>query len=278
MILLVGILPFRLLYVFSDMMFVIIYYFIGYRRKVVVANLTASFPEKNTAEIKELSKKFYHHLCDISLESLKGFTMPAEEIVKRHYIVNPEIANQYFDQGIGIIAVPGHYNNWEWGSLSPGLQIKNPIVAFYKPMNNKLVDSYIKNHRAKYHTRLASIRQTSATFSELESAPYVMIMAADQCPSNRKECYWIDFLNRETAWLHGPEKYARKYNLPVIYIDIQKVKRGFYELKLVVLTENPASLPAGKVTKRYANSLESSIRNEPAYWLWSHKRWKYGRE
>jgi KDO2-lipid IV(A) lauroyltransferase len=272
-----GMLPFRVLYIFSDLMYILLFYIVSYRRKVVKANLSSSFPEKDEQEIYLLTKKYYHHLCDISLESLKGFSMSPGEIVRRHYILNPELADYYFERGLSVITVPGHYNNWEWGAMSPGLQLKYPIVGFYKPMSNKLVDAFVRNHRARFNTRLAGLRDTASTFCELETLPHAYIMAADQCPSNRKECYWIQFLHHDTAWLHGPEKYARKYNIPVIYVDIQKIKRGFYELKLIVLAENPATLPDGEITRLYAKHLEKTILHEPAYWLWSHKRWKYER-
>ncbi|MDO9254131.1 MAG: lysophospholipid acyltransferase family protein [Bacteroidales bacterium] len=278
MIILVGIMPFRVLYVFSDAMFFVIYHVIGYRRNVVLVNLCNSFPEKNAGEIHSLTKKFYQHLCDITLESIKGFTMSPQEIICRHRILNPELADYHFDKGISAISVPGHYNNWEWGSLSPGLQLKYPIVGFYKCMSNSQVDTFVKSHRARFNTRLASLKETSVTFKELSPIPHAYIMASDQSPTNLKECYWIDFLNQDTAWLHGPEKYARRYNLPVIYVDIQKVKRGFYELKLVLLTEDPSSLPEGEITRLYTQHLEKSILDEPAYWLWSHKRWKHKRE
>jgi len=277
MIVVVGIMPFRMMYVLSDAIYFLIYHGIGYRRNVVWDNLSSSFPEKSADEIQLLTKKFYHHLCDITLESMKGFTMNPQEIIRRHHILNPELADYYFDKGLSTIAVPGHYNNWEWGSLSPGLQMKYPIVGFYKSMSNTRVDVFAKKHRAIFKTRLASIRETASTFNELSGKPHVYIMASDQSPTNLKECYWIDFLNHDTPWLHGPEKYARKYNWPVIYVDIQKVKRGFYELKLVLITDDPAALPNGEITRLYTQHLEHSILQEPAYWLWSHKRWKHTR-
>lgn len=270
--------PFRMMYVFSDGIYFLIYYVLGYRRNVVRKNLQISFPEKNPDEIQLLIKKFYHHLCDISLEGIKGFTLNEKELISRHHILNPELADHYFNQGVSTIAVPGHYNNWEWGSLSPGLQIKYPIVGFYKCMSNTRVDEFARKHRAKFKTRLAPLRETSSTFNELSGMPHAYIMAADQSPTNLNECYWIDFLNHDTPWLHGPEKYARKYNCPVIYVDIQKVKRGFYELKLVLLTEDPSSMADGGITRLYAQHLEKSILKEPAYWLWSHRRWKHVRD
>lgn len=265
------------MYVFSDSIYFLIYFVIGYRKNVVKANLKNSFPGKNDAEIRLLTKQFYHHLCDISLESFKGFTMSNNEIVQRHRILNPELADHYFKKGASSIALPAHYNNWEWGSLSPAMQIEYSIVCFYKPMSNKLVDAFVKRHRAKFKTSLASIRKTAMTFGEFSGKPCAFIMAADQSPSNLEESLWFNFLNQDTAWLHGPEKYARKYNTPVLFIDIQKVRRGFYELELVVLTDNPASLPYGEITRLYARHLEQAIVKEPAYWLWSHKRWKHKR-
>jgi len=229
-------------------------------------------------EIHLLTKEFYQHLCDISLESLKGFTLSPQEIIHRHRILNPELADYHYNKGVSAISVPGHFNNWEWGTLSPGLQLKYPIVGIYKPMSNKLVDDFVKNHRARFNTRLAALNETSSTFNELSGIPHAYLMASDQCPTNLKKCYWFDFLNQETAWLHGPEKYARRYNLPVIYVDIQKVKRGTYHLKLVLLSDNPASLPEGEITRLYAQNLEKSILREPACWLWSHRRWKRKRE
>jgi KDO2-lipid IV(A) lauroyltransferase len=278
MIVLVGIMPFRTVYVLSDMFYVLIYHVIGYRRGVVTSNLNRSFPEMNEDEICLLSKKFYHHLCDVSLEGIKGFTMSENDLLSRFHILNPELADHYFNKGVSTIAVPGHYNNWEWGSLSPGLQLKYPIVGFYKCMSNTLVDVFARKHRSKFNTRLASIKETTKTFDVHSGMPHAYIMASDQSPTNLKDCYWINFLNQDTPWLHGPEKYARKYNWPVIYVDIQKMKRGYYEIKLVLLTENPASLPDGEITRLYAEHLENSILLEPAYWLWSHKRWKHKRD
>jgi len=278
MILVVGGMPFRVMYAFSDIFYFLIYYLIGYRRKVVMLNLSRSFPYKNANEIHLLTKKFYHHLCDISLESIKGFTMSPKELIRRHHVLNPELLVPYLIKGVSTITVPGHYNNWAWGSLSPGLQINYPIVGIYKSMSNKQVDAYVKRHRAKFKTRLAPIRQTAIIFNELCEKPHIYILAADQSPSNLNECYWFNSLNQDTLWLSGPEKYARKYNWPVLYVDIQIVKRGYYTLELVLLTEDPASMPQGEITRLYAHHLEETIKLEPAYWLWSHKRWKHKRD
>lgn len=278
LILVTAILPFRLVYFLSDFFYLIIYNVVGYRKKVVKLNLNNSFPTLNEAEIVALSKRYYHHFCDIALESMKGFSMSKNQIIKRHHLLNPELADAFFEKGISVIALPAHYNNWEWGSMSPGLQIKHDIVAFYKPLSNKLVDKYVKGTRSKYRTLLASIRETALTFSNTVNAPSAFIMAADQSPSNLKDCYWVNFLNQPTACLHGPEKYSRKYKLPVVYVDIKKVRRGYYNLELVTICENPETMREGEITASYMNLLEQSILKDPAYWLWSHRRWKHRKQ
>ena len=277
MILLVRIMPFPVMYAFSDAIYILMYYVVRYRKKVVIANLGSSFPDKDAEAIRKLSKEFFHHLCDIGLESIKGFTMKPQTIVKRHRILNPELAEYYFEQHKSVIAVPAHYNNWEWGSLSPGLQLKYPLVGFYKPMTNQLVDNFARSHRAKFNMNLSSIANTARTFVQFDGIPHAYLMVADQSPTNLKDCYWFPFLNHDTAWLHGPEKYARRYNMPVIYVEINKVKRGYYTMQLIPLTEQPTSLPEGEITRLYAHQLEKSIANQPAFWLWSHRRWKHSR-
>lgn len=277
LIVITAILPFRLLYLLSDFFYLIVFYLIGYRKKVVRQNLKESFPAMSGLEISLLTKKYYHHFCDIALESIKGFTMSKQDILKRHKILNPELVDDYYKNKTSVIAVPAHYNNWEWGSMSPGLQLQFDIVAFYKPLSNKWVDKYAKFSRSKFRTQLASIKETSLTFQNKVDAPSAFIMAADQSPSNLKESIWVNFLNHDTACLHGPEKYSRRYNLPVMYVDIQKVKRGYYELTLVKICDNPNELEQGFITTKYMKLLEQSILKEPAFWIWSHKRWKHRR-
>jgi Kdo2-lipid IVA lauroyltransferase/acyltransferase len=275
MIFLVRITPFRVMYFFSDLLSPILYRGIRYRRKVVHENLSTCFPEKTPEEILTLEKQFYHHLCDISLESMKGFSMSPSDLIQRHHFNNPELATRFLQTGRSVLCVPSHLNNWEWGALSPGVQIDFPLVGLYKPLSNKKVDAYARKHRAGFHMELASIHETSHAFEERINRPYAYVMAADQSPSNLKECLWVPFFGIETAWLHGPEKYARKYNLPVLYAAVRKLRRGFYEIDFELITDDPGSLPPGEITRRYAELLEISIRQEPAHWLWSHRRWKH---
>lgn len=274
LILVFALLPFWLIYIVSDILYTVLFYLAPYRKKVVIHNLRNSFPEKTDKEIHFICKEYYRHLCDLILEGVKGMSMGENEIKKRHHVENIEILDNDFKNNQSIIGVTAHYGNWEWGAFSGGVQLKHNAIAFYKPLSNKYIDKYLRRRREKYHCTLASIKGTNVTFSETVNNTSVYIMAADQSPSNTKECFWIDFLNQDTACLHGPEKYARLYNLPVYYIDIQRQKRGFYKLYVSLLTGKPQDLEPGKLTEMYMKTLEARIKEKPEFWLWSHKRWK----
>lgn len=277
-IFLLGIIPFFLLYLFSDSMYIVLYRIFGYRRKVIYKNLSQSFPELNKKDLNKLMSRAFKNLADIIVEGIKGFTMTHGQIKRRHKILNPEIVEPFHKDGKSIIALPTHYGNWEWGALSPGLYFKDyNIVAFYKPLTNKYVDRFIRKNRARTRVTLASIYETAKTFERLKDTPTIYIMAADQSPSNRKRSYWVDFLGRDTAFLHGPEDYARKYDIPLVYTEIQRVKRGYYELNLSIMADKPTELKEGEITRRYAKMLEAQILKKPENWLWSHRRWKLSR-
>jgi Kdo2-lipid IVA lauroyltransferase/acyltransferase len=272
-----GILPFRLIYILSDFMSFLLMRVIKYRREVVLTNLRNSFPELGKDEIRNIVKKTYRNLADVFIEGIRAFTMTRKHIKARHSILNAEILDPYFKAGKAVIVVTGHYGNWEWGTLSPALQTKVQNIAFYKPLKNKSMDKMVNRNRSRYGTILAPIQQTTNTFKAFKGQPVIYLMAADQSPSNREAAYWSNFFGRETAFLHGPEKHARNNNYPVVFVAISRVKRGFYELNLEILTDDPSKLPLGKITSLFAEKLEALIREDPANWLWSHRRWKLTR-
>lgn len=274
-----AVIPFFLLYQISNVFYVLLYYVFGYRKKIILKNLTECFPNKSEKEIKALLPSIYKNLTDNILEGIKAFTMTSKQIVKRHKIVNPEIFEKYFNNKQTMIAVAGHYGNWEWGSISASLQTDYNMVALYKPLSNKIIDNFIRKSRERSGTVLASMFETSETFKKHKDTPSVFLMAADQSPGRKyiKNAYWIDFLGRDTAFLHGPEKYAKNNNYPVMYVDVQRIRRGYYEIELSILADNPLELKDGELTARFAKKLESIIYTEPANWLWSHNRWKLSR-
>ncbi|TAJ09285.1 hypothetical protein DMA11_20375 [Marinilabiliaceae bacterium JC017] len=276
-ILLFSLMPFPILYLFSNFASWVMMHFIKYRKAVIIDNLKNAFPDKSDKELNTLVKKTYLNLIDNLIESLKSFTMRKATIIRRHKILNPELLAPLLQEHKSVIGVTAHYGNWEWGSLSASLQTPFKMAAFYKPIRNKYLNKILRNSRSRCGTELVSIYETSKIFKKYHDEPHVFLMAADQSPSSRqlKNAYWFNFMGRNTAFLHGAEKHARNNNYAVVYIDIQRVKRGFYEVELSLLTDDPSSLQDGEITKMYAQKLESVIKKQPENWLWSHNRWKH---
>ena len=242
-------------------------------------NLRNSFPEKSDTEIEDICRKSYTNLSDIILESFKGLSMSEKELKERFKILNPEIVNQETRAGGFSIQVAAHYANWEWGVLAYSLFIDRRNICFYKPLSNKYIDSYFRKQHSSTSLILASIKNTAQTFKDSINSykiPSTFLLVSDQSPTSSKS-HWVKFLNQDTACLHGADEYARLYNLPVYYIDIQRSSRGFYIVNLKLLTAEPRTfLPEG-ITQLFMSELETIIRNKPEDWLWSHKRWKMKR-
>jgi Kdo2-lipid IVA lauroyltransferase/acyltransferase len=278
-VLIIGILPVRVLYGLSDILKFIAFRIISYRKVLVRNNLASSFPGIKEEEIKRLTRLYYKNLADILIEGLWAFTISKKQILKRYRIINPEVLRSFSDSGQSLIGVTGHYTNWEWGSLSASLQTDFNVIAFYKPMTNKYIDRFARWSRSRFGTTLASIKETSISFEKWKDSKTLFLMAADQgMPKQFSErAYWIQFLNHEIPFLHGMEKHARLNNLPVIYIDVQRERRGWYTLELSVLSEKPPDLENGRLTELYARKLESVILRKPENWLWSHNRFKLSR-
>lgn len=273
-IVIIAIQPWWLLYRYSNFIAFLLHKVLKYRVKVTRSNLRMAFPEKTEAELNRIEQGTYLNLSDISVEVLKGFTMRNSVVLKRHRIENPELLDSYFRQGKSIIGVTGHINNWEWGALSAAIQLQHKPIAIYKPLSNKLIDWFLKWHRSLRGTLMVPTTQTYDTFQRFAGSPCLYLLVADQSPSNLKDAHWLRFFNRETACIHGPEKYAKLYGYPVVYIDIKRTGRGVYTARLSVLCDTPQTLPKGELTRRYMARLEQSIRQNPESWLWTHRRWK----
>ncbi len=269
--------PFRLLYGLADLVFYIVYYIVGYRKKVVFRNLRNSFPRKTEKEIGRIARAFYHHLSDLLIESMKAFTMPEEQVVKRYRYLNTAFLEDLYHQGKSVICVAAHYGNWEWGGVASGTQLLHKPVGFYKPLSNRYIDRYVRKTRVKGRSELAPITQTAETFRRPYDEPVIFYMVADQSPSSTRLAIWVDFLNQDTATLHGPEKYARVCEMPVVYAVSRKIKRGYYEVDFKMLEPDPSETKTGGITRRFMKLLEEDIVREPRYYLWSHRRWKLSR-
>jgi len=255
----IAIIPFWFLYGFSDFLAFLLFYVFKYRKETILTNLRNSFPEKSEKEIRSIARKAYRNLSDIIIESIKAFTISNKRICNRFKIINPELLDEYYSKNQSIIGVAGHYGNWEWGALAGGLQIKHKGIAIYKPLSNKYIDKFLRRTRAANGATLESIKSTSSTFEKYSHETCIFMLVADQSPSNMKEAVWTSFLNQETACLHGPEKYAKRYNYPVVFVNIQRVKRGYYELRFSKLVDEPLKTSDGEITKIYMSKLEELI-------------------
>jgi KDO2-lipid IV(A) lauroyltransferase len=270
-------LPFPVLYFMSDALFVVFYHVAGYRKKVVRTNIRNSFPDKTEKERLAIERAFYRHFCDLVFESLKVFTISAEEVHQRMKIKNPELADRFFKEGRSIIIAGGHYNNWELFAVAIDEAIRHQAKGIYKPLANKYFDRKMQLTRGKFGLELVHHRKVKESFEADKDKLTAMIFAIDQAPTQYAPPLWMTFLNQETAMLTGTEKYAKRYNYPVVFGGIRKIKRGHYEFEMELACENPAETPDGEITIITNRLLERDIQREPAYWLWSHRRWKHKR-
>ncbi|MCB0706668.1 MAG: lysophospholipid acyltransferase family protein [Saprospiraceae bacterium] len=269
-----AVIPFRVLYLLADAVAFVLSRIVRYRRAVVFRNLEKSFPEKSPKEIAGLAARFYLHLADILLESLKGLSMGEAEIKKRYHYSNPEILDADWEAGKSVILMPAHYGNWEWGVLSLPLPLKHGIVGIYKPLKNPKVEAFAAARRTRFGLQLCPITETRTALDKTWNPPVGFIFMSDQSPSNSRKAHWLTFLHQDTACLQGADIWARKLNMPVYFMDIQRQKRGFYDIRFTCLSDQPATTEVEAITRAYFQQLEMTIRRKPEDWLWSHKRWK----
>lgn len=275
-----ALLPMRLLYVLSDILYLIIYWVIRYRVPVVRKNLKSSFPDKSEEELKQLEKAFYHHFADYIVETLKLAHISLQELQERAYVQNPELIDKLMDNGHPCcLFLMGHYGNWEWYSGSNSRFKDARLYQIYRPLNNKAVDKIFIHLRTKFGSLGIPKNDTGREVVRLvrNKVRSGVVFLADQTPSPSNLHYWTNFLNQDTSVLTGAERLARKLNTPVVFLDVQMVKRGYYTLEIQLIAENPKETPENWITEEYARRLEKSILRKPEGWLWTHKRWKYKR-
>lgn len=273
-----ALLPMRILYILSDILYFLIYYVIGYRIKVVRKNLSDSFPEKTDIELRRLERRFYHHFADYIVETIKLAHISLSELQQRGFIVNPEVLNDLLDKGHSCcMLLMGHYGNWEWLSGSTTRLKDCRMYQIYRPLNNQAIDKLFIYLRTKFGSFGIKKNDTLRDIIALkrEGIRSLVIFLADQTPSPSNLHYWTTWLNQDTPMLTGPERIARKLNIPVIYLDVRQLRRGYYDATLHIISENPKDTPEFWITEKYARMMERSILRDPAYYLWTHKRWKH---
>ena len=262
------------LYLVSDVLYLIVGKLIKYRKPLITKNLKNSFPEKSENEIKTIKRYFYKHFLDLIVESLKGFTISKKEINRKIKLKNPDLLNIMAQKSQNIILIGGHYNNWEMSAQKMPLECEHELFAIYKPLSNKFFDKKMKDSREKFGLRMISMKETKNYFQKNNEKPRAIIFGSDQSPSSTKNAHWLNFLNQESGFLFGAEKYAKEFNWPVVYVSIQKIQRGTYEVSFQLITDKPKEEPNGKIIQDFANLLEIDINRNPPYWLWTHNRWK----
>lgn len=275
---LVSLLPFPVLYLLSDFVFVILYYGIGYRKKVVTENLSRSFPEKSEKEIAALRRRFYRHFSDLILETFKTLSISRSNLLKHCHLDEASLAmmNKFFEEKKSIIIVCGHQGNWEWGNHAFAVACKQPIYGIYHKLENKYFNRLIFSMRSRFGTRLIEMKNTYRDMLEAKDQVTATAFIADQTPPP-ESAYWTRFLNQDTPVYWGTEKIAIKLNIPVVHFSAVKIKRGYYQLVAKMLVENPSLTQPGEISELHTRNLEKQILRQPEIWLWSHRRWKHKR-
>jgi len=261
---LVSLLPFRILYFFSDCIYALVFYVFKYRKDIVLKNISIAFPEKSDQERLAIAKAFYHNLIDTFIESLKFISISRKEVMKRASI-DLDLANALIAEGKNVHLMAGHQFNWEYG----------PFIGIYMPITNKVMDRIFFNFRKKFGTVLISATDFKTKMHHIFSTQYALGLAADQNPGNPNGAYWMHFMGKPVPFVVGPAKGAVKHNTAVLMFGFNKIKRGYYHFDCKLVAADGAAYTPQQLTLLYKNELEKVIRKDPANYLWSHRRWKY---
>ena len=269
-------LPMRILYMKSDFFYFLIYYVFGYRKQVVLDNLRLAFPDKPEEELFEIRKKFFKHLMDLMMESVKAFSISEKEILKRYKYENPELVNKYAKEGKSIALVGAHQANWEWSTSLPKV-LDIDVYGAYTKLNNKYYEKEVRDSRQKFgvigYKTSEMVRGMQQRFSNKQQGLYLLL--SDQSPQPHKTYYWREFFNIKVPIHTGAEMLAKKFDLVVINYVTKKVKRGHYITKFQLITDTPKDFDNYQITDLYTELTEKNILEQPEFYLWSHKRFKH---
>jgi KDO2-lipid IV(A) lauroyltransferase len=275
-------LPLGALYVFADVAFLVVYYIAGYRRGVVRKNLQRSFPEKTQKELRRIEKDFFHFLCDYAVETIKLLTISEEEMRRRMTFEGVEEMEAELEKHPFVFVYLGHYCNWEWVSSLPMWMKKETThcAQIYRPLKNKAFDALFMQMRTRFHAENISKYDTLRRVLSLkqEGRPTIIGFISDQSPRWQSIHEWVDFLHQETPVFTGTERIGKKVNAAIFFLDMKRTSRGHYCGTFKPITDAPKSYPDFQISEICTRELEAMIRRQPAYWLWSHKRWKHKRQ
>jgi len=272
----VSILPFRLLYAVSDVLYVVLYHIVGYRKQTVQENLKLVFPDKSEAERQLITKRFYHHLCDMILEAIKSMSISVEDMKARFKFTNIELIKEFEKQNKSIVLMCAHYGSWEWIFIIQ-TYVKFRGYAVYKRLNNIYFDKLVRGIRARYNSYLVTTKETIPTLIENKKKGVLTMngFVSDQTPKKGKAYHWNTFMGIEVPIHTGAEMLAKKLDMPVIFFSVKRIKRGFYETTFQTLAEQPNEYKNYAITDQFLKHVEQQIIEAPEYYLWTHKRWKH---
>lgn len=268
-----SLLPLRLLYVLADGIAFLMYRVVGYRRQVVMDNLLRAFPEKSEAERRDIARRFYRNLADSFVETVKCLSA-SRSFLDRHFRSDYTLLHQLHSEGRKCQLYTGHLFNWEMGNLAFAQNLRQKLLTVYMPVSSKGVDRFFLKLRSRTGAALLAATDLRRALLRYRNEPTILVLVSDQSPAHPDGGYAVPFFSTPTYFLKAPENGARIGNVPVIFLQTRKLRRGYYEARFHLETDAPAALPKGELTARYARFLEGCIREQPELWLWSHRRWK----
>jgi KDO2-lipid IV(A) lauroyltransferase len=267
-------LPLRALYVFSSFLYLLAFYVVRHRHQVIRGQLEKVFPELSDAERELIHKRFLKNFCDVVIEVLKSISMTEADMRAHVQILNLEVARRYLDAGQSVMLVTSHLGNWEWLLHGVTLQLGYPVDAAYKPLHDQWAERLMLAVRSRFGARLVPAKELLADFLRRRGIVRAVAMNADQAPVSTDKRYWTQFLGQDTAFYIGAEQIARATRLPILYVRVRRVRRGYYEVELSQLWDGREVTEANTVTERYARACEIDVLKSPADWLWSYRRWR----
>ena len=269
-----SLLPMWLLYGVSDGLALLMYAIIRYRRGVVLSNLATAFPEKTERQRKAIAKEFYRNFTDSFIETIKLLSASPDFLRERFVLDNPELLEHFYDKGQKVQLHMGHLFNWEIANVAMPLRTSFTFIVIYMPVDNGAFNRLFLYLRGRTGTVLLPATNMQRAILPYRNKQYMLTLVADQAPSGPERSYWLNFFGKPTPFVRTPERGARIANIPAVFARIYKSRRGYYRAELTTLSDQPATLPEGELTRLYRQMLEDSIRRQPGNYLWSHKRWK----
>ncbi|WP_313500780.1 lysophospholipid acyltransferase family protein [Kaistella carnis] len=269
-------LPLRVFYMISDLMYLVIYHIVGYRRKVILENLQNSFPTKSPFEIKEIQKKFYVNFCDYIVETFKSFTISSTELRVRVQHINQEIFHEAKAENKNVILLAGHIFNWEWYNALATIIPQENSFPVYRKVQNGFWEENIKTLRNRFGNQALEAKEVVRhIFRNPNDGNSVYMFVADQTPHSSEVTYGLNFLNQKTPVFVGYDKLSTRMDLAFVFCEMKKVKRGYYQINYHRIYPDGENFIEHEVVKKFHHLLENTINKRPDNYLWSHRRWKY---